>query len=70
MSPRQHSCCSYCGRAFAADQPWPRTCAGCAQVSYLNPLLAFGLEPLAGVRANAGDLRNAFDFSGAGRSSK
>ncbi len=30
----------------------------------------FGLEPLPGVRANAGDLSNAFDFSGAGRSSK
>ena len=30
----------------------------------------FGLEPLLGVRANAGDLSNAFDFSGAGRPSK
>jgi phospholipase C len=30
----------------------------------------FGLEPLPGVRANAGDLSNAFDFSGAGRSSR
>jgi ADP-ribose pyrophosphatase YjhB (NUDIX family) len=31
-------CCSYCGHAFRRHQPWPRTCAGCARVSYRNPL--------------------------------
>ncbi|MFB9888862.1 NUDIX domain-containing protein [Planobispora takensis] len=30
--------CSYCGTAFAADQAWPRTCSGCENTSYLNPL--------------------------------
>jgi ADP-ribose pyrophosphatase YjhB (NUDIX family) len=34
----KHSHCSYCGRAFAAGQPWPRQCEGCGQISYLNPL--------------------------------
>lgn len=36
--PRKHSPCSYCGGAFADGQPWPRRCAGCGAVSYLNPL--------------------------------
>ena len=35
---RKNNHCSYCGQAFAADQSWPRTCAGCGQISYLNPL--------------------------------
>jgi ADP-ribose pyrophosphatase YjhB (NUDIX family) len=30
--------CSYCGQAFADDQPWPRTCAACAGITYRNPL--------------------------------
>jgi ADP-ribose pyrophosphatase YjhB (NUDIX family) len=34
----KHSHCSYCGRAFTVGQPWPRQCAGCGQISYLNPL--------------------------------
>jgi ADP-ribose pyrophosphatase YjhB (NUDIX family) len=34
----KHSHCSYCGAAWAADQRWPRTCAGCQNISYLNPL--------------------------------
>jgi ADP-ribose pyrophosphatase YjhB (NUDIX family) len=34
----RNSYCSYCGAAFTANQPWPRTCARCASVSYLNPL--------------------------------
>ncbi|GAA1656637.1 NUDIX domain-containing protein [Catellatospora bangladeshensis] len=36
--PTRHAHCSYCGSAFSADQPWPRTCAACAQISYVNPL--------------------------------
>jgi ADP-ribose pyrophosphatase YjhB (NUDIX family) len=35
--PVKHAHCSWCGTAFAPDQPWPRTCASCASVSYLNP---------------------------------
>jgi ADP-ribose pyrophosphatase YjhB (NUDIX family) len=30
--------CSYCGHRYAARQPWPRTCAGCGQTSYVNPI--------------------------------
>src|SRR5262245_26482240 len=35
---RKHSHCSYCGHPYAEDQPWPRTCAGCSQISYRNPI--------------------------------
>ena len=34
---RKNDHCSYCGAPFVADQAWPRACAGCANVSYLNP---------------------------------
>lgn len=34
----KNSYCSYCGAAYALDQPWPRTCAGCDAISYVNPL--------------------------------
>jgi ADP-ribose pyrophosphatase YjhB (NUDIX family) len=34
----KNSHCSYCGHLFADGLPWPRTCAGCASVSYVNPL--------------------------------
>jgi 8-oxo-dGTP pyrophosphatase MutT (NUDIX family) len=30
--------CSYCGQAFAENRAWPRTCAGCSRVSYVNPI--------------------------------
>ncbi|NUW30932.1 NUDIX domain-containing protein [Nonomuraea sp. SMC257] len=30
--------CSFCGTAFAPGQAWPRTCPGCGNTSYLNPL--------------------------------
>jgi ADP-ribose pyrophosphatase YjhB (NUDIX family) len=33
-----HSYCSYCGRAFAVDQAWPRACAACGNITYRNPL--------------------------------
>lgn len=36
--PVRHAHCSYCGIAFTADQPWPRHCAGCGEISYVNPL--------------------------------
>lgn len=35
---RRNSHCSYCGQAFAPEQPWPRICTGCRQMSYVNPL--------------------------------
>jgi ADP-ribose pyrophosphatase YjhB (NUDIX family) len=35
---QKHSHCSYCGVAYADGLPWPRTCAACRNVSYLNPL--------------------------------
>lgn len=47
--PTRHSHCSFCGAAFAPDQPWPRACAACASVSYLNPL------PVAVLIAPVGD---------------
>ena len=34
----KNSYCSYCGAAYAVNQPWPRTCAGCHAISYINPL--------------------------------
>lgn len=36
MDP-QHSFCSFCGRRFSA-QRWPRTCCGCGNTTYRNPL--------------------------------
>lgn len=45
----KNSHCSYCGAAFAPDQPWPRRCAACGNVSYLNPLpVAVMLVPVGG----------------------
>src|SRR4051794_11645866 len=35
---RKHAHCSYCGQPFAEEQAWPRTCAGCAQTTYRNPI--------------------------------
>ena len=34
----KNSHCSYCGHAFAVNQPWPRRCAGCDNTSFVNPL--------------------------------
>jgi ADP-ribose pyrophosphatase YjhB (NUDIX family) len=33
----KNSHCSYCGVRFT-DTPWPRTCAGCGRMSWVNPL--------------------------------
>ncbi|HVO31274.1 MAG TPA: NUDIX domain-containing protein [bacterium] len=30
--------CGWCGAAFAANAPWPRTCAACGKTSYRNPI--------------------------------
>ncbi|GIV78168.1 NUDIX domain-containing protein [Litorilinea aerophila] len=33
-----HSHCSYCGAPFPPQQPWPRHCARCGNVSFRNPI--------------------------------
>lgn len=49
MKPTKHAHCSYCGHAFPADLAWPRTCAGCTTVSYINPLpVAVAIVPVGG----------------------
>ena len=30
--------CTFCGQAFDAASPWPRTCAACHETTYLNPI--------------------------------
>ena len=41
--------CSYCGSAYEIGQPWPRTCANCAEISYVNPIpVAVTLLPVEG----------------------
>lgn len=41
--------CSYCGAAYAAEQPWPRACPVCGAISYRNPLpVAVAVVPLDG----------------------
>jgi ADP-ribose pyrophosphatase YjhB (NUDIX family) len=49
MTPRQkHAHCSYCGSPFA-DDVWPRTCAPCGNISYVNPLpVVVALVPVDG----------------------
>lgn len=34
----QHSHCSYCGVGYPPGAGWPRTCLGCGETSWLNPL--------------------------------
>lgn len=34
----KNSHCSYCGHAFQSHAPWPRLCARCGNMSFLNPL--------------------------------
>jgi 8-oxo-dGTP pyrophosphatase MutT (NUDIX family) len=47
LMSEKNSFCSFCGAPFAANQPWPRMCHNCGQVSYLNPLpVAVILLPL------------------------
>jgi len=38
MTWRKDSYCSFCGQAFAPEQPWPRRCANCGNVTFQNPL--------------------------------
>ncbi|OLB64495.1 MAG: NUDIX hydrolase [Actinobacteria bacterium 13_2_20CM_2_72_6] len=34
----QHSHCSYCGSRYPDDLAWPRTCPGCTETTWHNPL--------------------------------
>jgi ADP-ribose pyrophosphatase YjhB (NUDIX family) len=34
---KKNAHCSYCGQRFADGLAWPRTCAGCRNISYVNP---------------------------------
>lgn len=44
-----HAHCGYCGRRYADDAPWPRSCASCGGVRYRNPLpVAVVLLPVDG----------------------
>ena len=38
MTHQKNSHCSYCGHAFAPEQPWPRRCAQCGNMTFQNPL--------------------------------
>jgi 8-oxo-dGTP diphosphatase len=43
----QHSHCSYCGTAYALGSAWPRTCPGCGETTWHNPLpVAMVLVPV------------------------
>ena len=38
LTYRKNSHCSYCGHPFVANQSWPRRCANCGNMSFVNPL--------------------------------
>lgn len=45
--PSQNSHCSYCGHAFQFDQPWPRTCSACQNITFRNPIpVAVVVQPV------------------------
>src|SRR5262249_27365394 len=47
MTLKKNTHCSYCGSPFAENSPWPRTCAPCRNVTYLNPLpVAVAIVPV------------------------
>ncbi len=35
---KRNSHCSYCGAPFSEGQVWPRICANCNNISYINPI--------------------------------
>jgi ADP-ribose pyrophosphatase YjhB (NUDIX family) len=51
----QHSHCSYCGVAYPPEAGWPRTCPGCTEITWHNPLpVAMVLLPVLGARSEPG----------------
>ena len=51
----QHSHCSYCGTRYPVQLPWPRTCAGCGETTWSNPLpVAVVLLPVVGLDGGTG----------------
>lgn len=43
----QHSHCSYCGTAYPPELAWPRTCVGCEEITWSNPIpVAVALLPV------------------------
>jgi ADP-ribose pyrophosphatase YjhB (NUDIX family) len=45
--PDRYAHCTFCGARFTANQPWPRRCAACGEVSYLNPKpVAVAVQPV------------------------
>jgi 8-oxo-dGTP pyrophosphatase MutT (NUDIX family) len=53
--PVQNSHCSYCGTAFDSGSPWPRTCGGCGETTWVNPLpVALVLMPIIGEDGRTG----------------
>ncbi len=35
---KRNSHCSFCGAPFADDQPWPRVCGNCHNITFRNPI--------------------------------
>jgi ADP-ribose pyrophosphatase YjhB (NUDIX family) len=51
----QHDHCSYCGTRYGDGLPWPRTCAGCGETTWSNPLpVAVVLLPVTYVDGRTG----------------
>lgn len=47
LAYQKNSYCSYCGRSFAPEQPWPRTCSHCQNTTFVNPIpVAVILQPV------------------------
>lgn len=47
MTYQRNAHCSYCGHPFAVDQPWPRKCANCNNMTFRNPLpVAVVIQPV------------------------
>jgi ADP-ribose pyrophosphatase YjhB (NUDIX family) len=45
--PDRYAHCTFCGARFTRNQPWPRRCAACGEISYLNPKpVAVAVQPV------------------------
>src|SRR5262249_54232979 len=61
----RNSHCAWCGAAFEA-KAWPRTCAACRKISYLNPIpVAVLIVPFVG--GGVLGIRRALAGAGHGR---